>query len=102
MHEITDLIEEWVETRHLSRRKIAFLETVYNQMEDEVMAGGYPSGADFISCQEVGIDLGSFWVQVVGSLLDQLKPGDSSRYQEITNALYEMGHLPGDEEAEDE
>jgi hypothetical protein len=102
MQDITDLIELWVETRHLSRRKTAFLETVYNQMENELLMGGYPLQADLMSCQEVGVDPGSFWVQVVGGLLDQLNPEDGSRYQEITNTLYEMGVLPGDEDAEDD
>ena len=64
MQEITDLINEWVETRHLSRRKTAFLETVYNQMEDEILAGSYPLQADHMTCQEIGIDSGLSWCKL--------------------------------------
>jgi hypothetical protein len=91
--EVSGIINEWVESRHLSRRKLAFLETVYTQMADEILSGGYPSEADWASCQEVGLDSGSYWVQVVASLLDQLKPRSPSRHEEITYALHEADHL---------
>jgi hypothetical protein len=91
---IKEVFETWVADRKLSRRKLAFLETVHDQTM-EVLGSCSPDIADGFTCSELEMPQGSFWCELVAELLDHLKPLDEapSRLATLTDALVELGHL---------
>ena len=66
---IEEVVKEWNEARHLSRRKIAFLELAYER--------GLESVSERSSLETTEGSLGfpkdCYWLQVIACLLDHLK-----------------------------
>ncbi len=92
---VQEVIESFIADRKLSRRKLAFLETVYNQTVTEGLHGYSP---DFCSGHTAGcLDVGgaAYVIQLVATLLDFLKPleGPHTRLIETTEELVEAGHI---------
>lgn len=90
--EVDDVLELWVAERKLSRRKLAFLETVHQQTM-ECMS---PSYGPWIAGQSLSSELDRpeavYTCQLVADLLDFLKPipGEPhKRLADVTQALME-------------
>ncbi len=93
--DITEVLDDWIADRRLSRRKKAFLETVYDQFL-ETSGGAYApslSGSDYSSWLD--LPSGSYLVQVVAALLDHVDPlpEPPCRLVEVTEQLVEDGHI---------
>jgi hypothetical protein len=92
--DIAEIVSIWAADHSLSRRKKAFLETVYNQfIESDGMA--VPDIAGSIYASQLDLPPGSSTIQVVAALLDHLEPlpGPDSRLVEVTEELVEFGHI---------
>ena len=92
--DVIDVIDTWVADRHLSRRKLAFLRNVYDQV-----AGGLHGCAldtcGHIYCAELDLPPGSATVQVIAALLDQLDPlpEHPRRLVQVTEAMVDAEHI---------
>lgn len=93
-HSIEEVFDAWVADRKLSRRKLAFLETVHSQTMEGVW-GCSPDIAGSHLCSELEMPAGSYVCQLVAELLDHLKPLEQppSRLVELNNALVDAGVL---------
>jgi hypothetical protein len=92
--EVIEVLDLWVTDRQLSRRQLAFLETVHNQTM-ESLGSCTPGVADGNACSSLEMPQGSYWCQLVAELLDYLKPLEEppSRLVELNDALVELGLL---------
>jgi hypothetical protein len=98
--DLADVVDLWVADRQLSRRKLAFLENVYQQSVDSLDRLASFDIAPRFYCEELDVPNATYWVQVIASLLDFLKPTTgTARYLQVTQLLLEHDHLT-DEEAE--
>jgi hypothetical protein len=92
--EVAEVVSIWAADHTLSRRKKAFLETVYNQF---IEAGGMaiPDVAGHAYASQLDLPPGSFTIQVVAALLDRLAPlpGSERRLMEVTEQLVEFDHI---------
>jgi len=96
--EVAEVVSIWAADHTLSRRKKAFLETVYNQfIEADGMAS--PDVAGSIYASQLDLPPGSFTIQVVAALLDRLdpQPGSERRLVEVTESLVELDHISREE-----
>jgi hypothetical protein len=95
---ITDVVDDWIADRRLSRRKKEFLEAVYTAFQD---SGGLysPDVAGGFYCEELNLPQGGFKIQVVAALLDHLDPlpEPPTRLVEVTEQLVEDGHIEREE-----
>ena len=98
--DVNDVLELWAAERKLSRRKLAFLETVHNQTMECI---GRVNALDLASghlASELDLPTATYICQLVAGVLDFLKPvaGEHkhARLAEITEALVEFGHLDAD------
>lgn len=92
-HDVAEVIESWVADRSLSRRKKAFLETVYSQYW-ETGGGCAPSVIGWYYASELDLPPGSFTIQVVAALLDHLDPQEPpARLVQVTEDLIEDGQI---------
>jgi len=92
--DVAEVVSVWCADRTLSRRKKAFLETVYSQYW-EGCTGVAPDVAGSLYSSQLGLPPGAFTIQVVAALLDRLEPlpGSERRLVEVTEALVELEHL---------
>jgi hypothetical protein len=92
--EITEIVSIWAADHSLSRRKKAFLETVYSQfIEADGMAS--PDVAGHAYASQLDLPPGSCTIQVVAALLDRMAPlpGSERRLVEVTEELVEFDHI---------
>jgi hypothetical protein len=87
--QVASLVEEWVavrKPRHLSRRKLPFLEEFHTRAVSEPMF--VPDVADGFFCEELALTAGSTWSEVVAELLDYVAPrnGAPTRLMELQEA----------------
>lgn len=96
--EIAEVFDCWIADRRLSRRKKAFLNTVYEQMEDGLTSCS-PDIAGSEYCGSVDLPAGCFTIQVVASILDALEPLSEppSRLVIVTEALVDAEHIDREE-----
>jgi len=102
--DVSDVVEAWIADRKLSRRKLAFLRTVFDQGMESISRGVHPPTAGGIYCEELELPHGSSWLEVVASLLDHLEPRPTcpSRLAEARDELVELtigGYLQSGETA---
>ncbi len=94
---IRSIFEDWIADRKLSRRKIAFLETIHSQTVNSLNYGSCsPSIAPQWMISELDGDHFIYECQCIAELLDFLKPrGESKqlREHEIFDALDEQALL---------
>jgi hypothetical protein len=90
-NDVAEIIAIWAADHTLSRRKKAFLKTVYNQF---IEAGGMgiPDVMGHAYASELDLPPGSFTIQAVAALLDQVDPlpAPGRRLVEVTDQLVEM------------
>jgi hypothetical protein len=93
-HDVAEIVSIWVVDRSLSRRKKAFLETIYNQFI-EADGMGIPDVMGHAYASELDLPPGSCTIQVVAALLDHLEPlpGPDSRLVKVTEELVEFDHI---------
>ena len=91
---VAEVVSIWAADQTLSRRKKAFLETVYSQYW-ECCTGSPPDVAGSIYASQLDLPPGSFTIQVVAALLDRLEPlpGSERRLVEVTESLVELEHI---------
>jgi len=87
---ISEVVASWIADRSLSRRKKAFLETVYSQFVD-TGGIGVLDVAGHAYASELDLPPGSFTIQVVAALLDHVDPwpAPGRRLVEVTDQLLE-------------
>ena len=95
-----ELVKEWNEARHLSPRKIAFLELAYQRGLESVSERSFLETTD----GKLGFPKDCYWLQVIAVLLDYLKEpspvsfchaGEVVFYREfdLATQLVNYGHL---------
>ena len=88
---VSDVVEAWIADRKLSRRNLAFLRTVFQQMTEWNCFPPYRDYqvADGLCCEELDLPRGSSWLEVIASLLDHLDPRPSTpcRLEEVMELL---------------
>lgn len=99
--DVIDVLELFVAERKLSRRKLAFLETVHQQTLASIDRICSPHAAGQFLASELDLPQAHFTCQLVADVLDFLNPlpdeGKRARLIEITEALVKTGHLEPDE-----
>ena len=88
--ELESILDCWVADRHLSRRKLAFLQTIYNQTFPG-MANPGTAAAHY--CEALELPQGSTWTQAMATLLDHLDPLplQERRLVDVTECLVDQG-----------
>ena len=91
---IEEVFEAWAADRKLSRRKLAFLETVHNQTMEIIGSCSPDIGPGWV-CSELEMPQGTYLCQLVAELLDHLKPVEEppSRLAELNDSLIDLGLL---------
>lgn len=69
-----DLLSIWLESGQLSRRKTAYLEALYMRFYDEASEDSEPELLDSCQCEMFGLDPGSWVIEGVAAVLDEIKP----------------------------
>lgn len=92
--DIAEVVSIWAADHTLSRRKKAFLETVYSQYW-EGCTGMAPDVAGSIYSSQLDLPPGAFTIQVVAALLDRLEPlpGSERRLKDVTEDLVELEYI---------
>ncbi|MBE9172727.1 hypothetical protein IQ216_06385 [Cyanobium sp. LEGE 06143] len=98
-HAVIDVLDVWIADRRLSRRKLAFLETVYDQALEDIPQAYSVDIAGHDYCSELDLPSGSLFPLVVAGVLDHLKPLDEApcRLVEMAEKLVRCQHLSREE-----
>ena len=72
------IVESWIARRKLSAKNLDYLEQEYEQGLQVVPAAVCLMTAGEIYSQELELPNGSYWLQVIASLLDQLRPANDT------------------------
>ena len=91
---VIELFDEWIASRRLSSRKLAFLQNAYNQVSGG-LHGLALNTCGHIYCAELDLPQGSATVQVIAALLDHLDPVPEHprRLVQVTEAMVDADHI---------
>ena len=94
---VSTIIDGWIASkgRKPSPKKLEFLEQEFQQGFDAVAEAISFDIADGFTCEELDLPQGSYWIQVIASLLDLKAPltEEMSRLAELNKELIYFGHL---------
>lgn len=97
--DVSEILEHWVADRKLSRRKLAFLETVHEQTMDSSGSCSFDIAGSLL-CSSLDMPKAVYTCQLVAGLLDFVKPLPNepkhARLIELTEALVDCGQLEQD------
>ncbi len=91
----SSIVDRWIFNGKVSRKNLAFLEQEFQQGLDVIPEAISLNIADGNTCEELDLPRGSYWIQVIASLLDLKAPltEEMPRLAELNKQLIFFGHL---------
>ena len=68
------IVDSWIADRKLSEKDLDYLQQEYEKGLPSVPAAVCLMTAGDTYCQDLDLSVGSYWLQLIASLLDQLRP----------------------------
>tara|TARA_B100000579_G_scaffold400139_1_gene381567 strand:- start:586 stop:894 length:309 start_codon:yes stop_codon:yes gene_type:complete len=95
-----DILDGFLFNGKVSKKKLDYLETEFDQGLQAVPKAVSLMTADSLYCQELDLQAGSYWIQVIAELLDHLRPTNDiwTRLNFLNKALETHGHIEAAEE----
>ena len=89
------IVDGFLFNKRVSKNRLYFLEQKFQEGFDAVADAISLNIADGFTCEELGLPKGSYWIQVIASLLDLKAPltEEMPRLAQLNKELIAYGHL---------